>query len=70
MLDQWLAALSAWLGGKDYLEGRFTAGDPIMTTALRELVDCSAFRVFRPSMPIAGAAKPARRQYFGDSARN
>ena len=37
MLDQRLAALSAWLGGKDYLEGRFTAGDLMMTTVLREL---------------------------------
>ena len=42
MLDQRLAALSAWLGDKEYLEGRFTAGDLIMTTVLRELVDCGA----------------------------
>ncbi|MDB5468325.1 MAG: glutathione S-transferase [Phenylobacterium sp.] len=34
-----LASLSAWLGDKPYLEGRFTAGDLIMTTVLRELVD-------------------------------
>jgi glutathione S-transferase len=39
MLDQRLAALGIWLGGKGYLEGRFTAGDLIMTTVLRELVD-------------------------------
>jgi len=32
-----LIALDAWLAGKDYLEGRFTAGDLIMTTVLREL---------------------------------
>jgi glutathione S-transferase len=32
-----LAALSTWLEGKDYLEGRFTAGDIMMSTVLREL---------------------------------
>ena len=35
-----LEALAVWLGEKEYLEGRFTAGDLIMTTVLRELVDC------------------------------
>ncbi len=39
MIDQRLAALSEALGDKPYLEGRFTAGDLIMTTVLRELVD-------------------------------
>ncbi|WP_156679953.1 glutathione S-transferase family protein [Sphingomonas profundi] len=33
-----LTALAAWLGDRDHLEGRFTAGDLIMTTVLRELV--------------------------------
>jgi glutathione S-transferase len=37
-LNDRLQALSCWLDGKDYLEGRFTAGDLIMTTVLRELV--------------------------------
>jgi glutathione S-transferase len=32
-----LAALEAWLGGRDYLEDRFTAGDLLMTTVLRFL---------------------------------
>jgi glutathione S-transferase len=32
-----LAALEAWLGGRDYLEERFTAGDLLMTTVLRML---------------------------------
>ena len=40
------AALSGWLDGKDYLEGRFTAGDLIMTTVLRDLVDCGALARF------------------------
>jgi glutathione S-transferase len=46
MLNGRLAALSAWLAGKDYLEGRFTAGDLIMTTVLRELVDSGALSRF------------------------
>jgi glutathione S-transferase len=37
-----LTALARWLDGKDYLEGRFTAGDLMMTTVVRELVDCGA----------------------------
>jgi glutathione S-transferase len=39
MLTQRLEALSAWLGDRPYLEDGFTAGDLIMTTVLRELVD-------------------------------
>ena len=46
ILNQRLAALDAWLGVKDYLEDRFTAGDLIMTTVLRELVDCGALARF------------------------
>jgi len=32
-----LAELAAWLGERDYLEGRFTVGDLMMTTVLRML---------------------------------
>jgi glutathione S-transferase len=32
-----LAELAAWLGDRDYLENRFTAGDLMMTTVLRIL---------------------------------
>ena len=46
MLYQRLAALSAWLEGRQYLEDRFTAGDLIMTTVLRELEDSGAFARF------------------------
>jgi glutathione S-transferase len=46
MLDQRLAALSTWLDDKDYLEGRFTAGDLVMVCVLRELVDCGALERF------------------------
>lgn len=37
MLTKRLDALAAWLGDKPYLEDRFTAGDLIMTTVLRDL---------------------------------
>jgi glutathione S-transferase len=39
-------ALSSALGEKDYLEGRFTAGDLIMTTVLRELVNSGTLSRF------------------------
>jgi glutathione S-transferase len=51
VLHQRLAGLSDWLGDKDYLEGRFTAGDLIMATVLRELAETDAFDRF----PILGA---------------
>ena len=41
-----LSALAGWLGSKDYLEDRFTAGDLMMTTVLRELVDSDVFSHF------------------------
>jgi glutathione S-transferase len=37
MLEGRLKALCAWLDGKTYLESRFTAGDLMMATVLREL---------------------------------
>lgn len=61
MLNQRLAALSAWLDDKDYLEGRFTAGDLIMVCVLRELVDCGALQRF-PNLDAyrrRGEARPA-----------
>ena len=45
-LKRRLEALSAWLAGKDHLEGRFTAGDIMMTTVLRELVECGLLAQF------------------------
>ena len=61
LLNKRLAALSAWLGEKDYLEGRFTAGDLIMTTVLRELVDCGALARFAnlDAYRRRGEARPA-----------
>ncbi|MEA9357264.1 glutathione S-transferase family protein [Bacteriovorax sp. PP10] len=39
MLTSRLKDLTSWLEGKDYLEDRFTIGDLIMTTVLRDLGD-------------------------------
>jgi glutathione S-transferase len=36
-VSQRLGQLSAWLGDREYLEDRFTAGDLLMTTVLRNL---------------------------------
>jgi glutathione S-transferase len=76
-LDQRLAALSTWLGDEEYLEGRFTAGDLIMTTVLRELVDCGALARF-PNLdayrrrcearPAFGRAMAAQMQTFRENA--
>jgi glutathione S-transferase len=49
MLDGRLAGLAAWLGDREYLEDRFTAGDLMMTTVLRELVSSGVLRRF-PSL--------------------
>ena len=77
MLDGRLAALSAWLGSKDYLEGRFTAGDLVMTTVLRELVDCGALRrhpnleAYRrrcEARPAFGRAMEGQMQTFRENA--
>ncbi|HEV2675437.1 MAG TPA: glutathione S-transferase family protein [Aliidongia sp.] len=76
-LDRRLAALSAWLDGKEYLEGRFTAGDLIMTTVLRELVDCGtlarypildAYRQRCEARPAFGRAMEAQMRPFRENA--
>ena len=46
MLRKRLADLAAWLDGRDHLEGRFTAGDLMMTTVLRELVESGMLAEF------------------------
>ena len=61
LLDKRLGALSLWLGDKDYLEGRFTAGDLIMITVLRELGDSGILSRF-PNLDdyrCRGEARPA-----------
>ncbi len=77
MLTDRLTKLSAWLGAKDYLESRFTAGDLIMTTVLRELVDCGVLARF-PTLdalvrrcqarPAFGRAMEAQLQTFRENA--
>jgi glutathione S-transferase len=76
MLERRLAALSAWLDGKDYLEGRFTAGDLIMTTVLRELInseplarhpDLDAYRQRCEARPAFGRALEAQMTVFRDN---
>ncbi len=70
-----LAELSAWLEGKDHLEGRFSAGDLTMTTVLRELVDCGVLAEFPrlddlrrrcQARPAFGRALEAQLQAFRD----
>jgi glutathione S-transferase len=77
MLSKRLAALSASLVGKEYLEGRFAAGDIVMTTVRRELVDCGAPSQF-PNLdacrrrcearPAFGRALQAQMQPFRENA--
>jgi len=61
LLDSRLASLSAWLGDNDWLEGQFTAGDIVMVTVLRELVDCGALARFSnlDAYRRRGEARPA-----------
>jgi glutathione S-transferase len=72
-----LAALSASLGGKEYLEGRFAAGDIVMTTVPHELVDCGALSQFPildayrrrcEARPAFGRALEAQMQPFRENA--
>lgn len=77
MLNGRLAALCAWLDDKDYLEHRFTAGDLIMTTVLRELVDSGILSRFPvldtyrrrcEARPAFGRALEAQLQAFRENA--
>lgn len=77
MVNERLAQLSAWLDGRDYLEGRFTAGDLMMTTVLRELVDSGvlakfpildAYRGRCEARPAFGRAMEAQLQPFRENA--
>lgn len=67
-LDARLTSLSNALGDKDYLEGRFTAGDILMATVLRELEACGALKKF-PNLDAYRArclARPAFAKALGD----
>ena len=72
-----LASLSAWLGDRPYLEDRFTAGDLIMATVLRETVDngvlaqfpnLDAYRARCMARPAFGRAMEAQMQPFRENA--
>jgi glutathione S-transferase len=73
MLDERLKSLSAWLGDRDWLEDRFTAGDLMMTVVIRELVNCGflarfptldAYRQRCEARPAFGRAMEAQLQAF------
>jgi glutathione S-transferase len=77
MLNRRLASLSNALGDKDYLEDRFTAGDLIMATVLREAVGCGvlanypnldAYRRRNEARPAFGRAMEAQLQPFRENA--
>jgi glutathione S-transferase len=68
-----LAALAAWLEGRDYLEDRFTAGDLLMTTVLRiprhttlltEMPVLESYRLRCEARPAFGRALAAQLAAF------
>lgn len=77
LLERRMTALSAYLGDKDYLEGRFTAGDLMMAAVIRELVDCGvlgrypnldAYRRRCEARPAFGRAMEAQMKPFRENA--
>jgi glutathione S-transferase len=77
LLAKRLVGLSAWLGEKDYLEDSFSAGDLVMTTVLRELVDSGvlatyanldAYRARCEARPAFGRALEGQMQPFRENA--
>jgi glutathione S-transferase len=69
MVEKRLSRLAAWLGDKEYLEGRFTAGDLMMTTVLRNLTGAGvlarhptldAYRARCEARPAFGRAMAAQ----------
>jgi glutathione S-transferase len=71
MVQTRLAALEGWLGGRDYLEGRFTAGDLLMTTVLRILrhTDIVAGRPVLQAYQARCEARPAFGRALADHLR-
>ena len=66
-----LAALEAWLGGRDYLEDRFAAGDLLMTTVLRILrhTDIVSERPVLKAYQARCEARPAFQKAMADHLR-
>ena len=75
-LNHRLAALSNWLGDKSFLETRFTAGDLMMATVLREVDDglmstfptLIAYRERCLARPAFGRALEAQLETFRENA--
>jgi glutathione S-transferase len=68
MVRKRLGELAGWLGEKDYLEDRFTAGDLMMATVLRNLRQTDILEEF-PSLKAYTArceARPAFRKALAD----
>jgi len=77
LLASRLEGLAGWLGERDWLEDRFTAGDLMMTTVLRELADTDllarfptldAYRRRGEDRPAFGRALEAQLQAFRENA--
>jgi glutathione S-transferase len=70
-IDKRLAALETCLGGRDYLEHRFTAGDLMMTTVLRILrhTDMVARRPALKAYQERCESRPAFQQAIADHLR-
>ena len=66
-----LAALEHWLGGRDHLEDRFTAGDLLMTTVLRILrhTDIVSARPALKAYQERCEARPTFRKAMADHLR-
>jgi glutathione S-transferase len=71
MVQKRLAALEDWLGGRDYLEDRFTAADLLMTTVLRILrhTDIVSGRPALHAYQQRCEARPAFRKAMADHLR-
>ncbi len=78
VLKMRLGQLSDWLGDREYLEGRFTAGDLIMATVLREIAhgnadviapwpNLDAYRQRCLARPAFGRALEAQLKVFRDN---
>lgn len=76
MVEKRLQQLDAWLGDKEYLEGRFTAGDLLMASVLRSVPDdilarfprLEAYRVRCIARPAFQRALEAQLQPFRENA--
>jgi glutathione S-transferase len=77
MVEGRLKALADWLGDREHLEDRFTAGDLMMTTVLRELTGSGmlarfptldAYRRRCEARPAFGRALEAQLQPFRENA--